>query len=52
MKARMEAKLAAMQEAAKGKLLKMEAMPILPQPLSGEAMLTPVQLERRQSHWT
>ena len=46
MKARMEAKLTAMQAETKGKMLKMDAMPILPSPLAGETMLTPVQLER------
>ena len=38
MKARMEAKLTAMQAETKGKMLKMDAMPILPSPLSGETM--------------
>ena len=44
MEGRMEAKLLAAQEANKGKLVKLEGMPVMPQPLSGETMLTPVQL--------
>ena len=43
MKDRMEARYLAKQEADKGKLTKMDGMP---QPTSGETMLTPVQLER------
>ena len=46
MKERMEARLLAAQEANRGKLVKLEGMPVMPQPLSGETMLTPVQLER------
>jgi len=46
MKGRMEARLLAAQEANKGKLVKLEGMPVMPQTLSGETMLTPVQLER------
>jgi hypothetical protein len=46
MKGRMEARLLAAQEANKGKLVKLEEMPVMPQTLSGETMLTPVQLER------
>ena len=46
MKDRMEARYLAKQEANKGKLVKMDGMPVMPQPTSGETMLTPVQLER------
>ena len=46
MKDRMEARFLAKQEANKGKLVKMDGMPVMPQPVHGETMLTPVQLER------
>jgi hypothetical protein len=46
MKERMEARLLAAQEANKDKLVKLDGMPVMPQTLSGETMLTPVQLER------
>ena len=46
MKERIEARLLAAQEVNKGKLVKLEGMPVMPQTLSGETMLTPVQLER------
>ena len=48
MEDRMEAKRLAMQEANKDKLVKMDGMPLLPQPLSGETMPTPVQLGRHK----
>ena len=51
MKGRMEARLLAAQEANKGKLVKLEGMPVMPQTLSGETMLTPVLCNWNGTRW-